>query len=520
MNPDNPQCGALTRQTHVGVIGAGTMGAGIAQVAAASGHQVLLFDQNPEAVARGVEQISGGLTKQVQRGKFTAEQRHATLARIHPVTELAALADCGLVIEAIIEDLAIKRALLASLEACCRNDCILASNTSSISITALGAEMAHPKRLLGMHFFNPAPVMKLVEVISGLATSTTVAEQVHATANAWGKQAVHAKSTPGFIVNRVARPFYAEALRLLEEGVADIASLDGLMKEAGRFRMGPFELMDLIGHDVNYAVTCSVFDAYYHDPRFKPSLTQKALVECSRLGRKSGRGFYDYDANDNYKPPTAVLPAPRPAYLVPQSIRIHGDLGIATPLIARAQASGISVTRLNYESNTGFIQLGNSRLHLTDGRFASERAAVDKYAELALFDLAFDFATTTRLAVTFADQSGPSTRDEVLGLFQALGISISELDDTPGLLLMRTLAMLANEAADTVNQGVCSALDADLAMVGGLNYPLGPLAWCERVGITPIFQCLQHLQQSYGEDRYRPSPLLRRLHFSGNPFHD
>ena len=503
----------LDKSAQVSVIGAGTMGAGIAQIAAAYGHPVILFDQNPEAIQRGLDHIKKGLQGQVKRGKMTEEALEALLANITPATDIAALADCKLVIEAIIEDLGIKRGLLANLEATCSADCILATNTSSISVTALGAEMANPERLVGMHFFNPAPIMKLVEIVSGLATSTDVAEQTHATASAWGKQAVYTKSTPGFIVNRVARPFYAESLRIYEEGAADIATLDQLIKGAGGFRMGPFELMDLIGHDVNYAVTCSVFDAYYQDPRFLPSLTQKALVECGRLGRKSGYGFYDYSEGAEKPAATTVSGGNTPA-----AVQAVGDLGIANDLIARIEAKGINVEKQASESES-YIKVGNARLCLTDGRFATEVAASGNQ-NTALFDLAIDYGTASALAVSFADQCDDDAKQDVIGLFNALDINLSVVDDIPGLVLMRTVAMLANEASDAVNQGVCTAADADVAMRGGVNYPKGPLAWADAVGVSHIFNCLSNLQQCYGEDRYRPSALLRRNYFAGAAFHD
>ena len=298
---------ALPTSNTVAVIGAGTMGAGIAQVAAAAGHPVLLYDAFEGAAEKGLARIGQGLAKLVDRGKMTAADRDSLLARIVPVGGLADLAPAALVIEVIVENLEVKRQVFAELEDICGENAILATNTSSISVTAIGAALKRPERLVGMHFFNPAPVMKLVEIVSGLATAPEIAEVVHATATAWGKQAVHARSTPGFIVNRVARPFYAEGLRVVEEGAADVATVDAVIKESGGFRMGPFELMDLIGHDVNYAVTQSVFEAYYQDQRFLPSLLQQELVQAGRLGRKSGRGFYDY-AEGVEKPAPATAP--------------------------------------------------------------------------------------------------------------------------------------------------------------------------------------------------------------------
>ena len=283
----------LPLETVVAVVGAGAMGAGIAQVAAMAGHRVRLLDNRPDVAARAVAGIQAQLAKMAERGRLTAADAAAAGKRLTPVHALADLAGAGLVVEAIVEDLAEKQALFADLEGIAGRDCLLCSNTSAISLTAIGAALNHPERLAGLHFFNPAPLMALVEVVSGLATKPTVAATLFATAAAWGKTPVHARSTPGFIVNRVARPYYGEALRLAQEGAADCATIDAVMREAGDFRMGPFELMDLIGNDVNFAVTHSVWRAFFHDPRFGPSLLQQERVDAGLLGRKSGRGFYD-----------------------------------------------------------------------------------------------------------------------------------------------------------------------------------------------------------------------------------
>ena len=285
---------ALSVTSVIGVVGSGAMGTGIAQVAAVAGHTVLLFDARDGAAQAACDSIRKVLTMLVDKGRMNSEQATAAVSRLHAASSLSEFKQSALVVEAIVENLEMKQQLFTSLEAIVTNDCILATNTSSISITSIGAKLKHPARLVGMHFFNPVPLMALVEVISGLATSPAVADCIDATAKAWGKLPVRATSTPGFIVNRVARPFYAEALRLLLEQAADPASIDAVMRESGGFRMGPFELMDLIGHDVNFAVTQSVFEAYYNDPRFTPSIIQKELLNAGYLGRKSGRGFYSY----------------------------------------------------------------------------------------------------------------------------------------------------------------------------------------------------------------------------------
>ncbi|MCQ4348837.1 3-hydroxyacyl-CoA dehydrogenase PaaC [Pseudomonas stutzeri] len=502
---------ALNKDAAVAVIGAGAMGAGIAQVAAQAGHPVALFDTREGAAAQAIAGIAKQLGKRVEAGKLDAAERDAVVARLTPAERLEDLAGSALVVEAIVENLQIKRELFEKLETICGDACILASNTSSLSITSLAATLKRPERVAGLHFFNPAPVMALVEIVAGLASDKAVLDCLYATAKAWGKKPVHTKSTPGFIVNRVARPFYAESLRLLQEGASDCATLDALLRDAGGFRMGAFELTDLIGHDVNYAVTCSVFDAYYGDFRFQPSLIQKELVDAGRFGRKSGRGFYDY-AEGAERP----VPQSLPAAAKPECVVVEGDLGPASALVERIAAAGIEVIR---RDGAGLIRVGEALLALSDGRMAAERARDEGLRNLAVFDLALDYAKATRLAVAFAAGSDASARDAVAGLLQAAGLEVSEVTDSPALVVLRTVAMLANEAADAVLQGVGSAADIDLAMCAGVNYPKGPLAWADAIGVGTVLSVLDNLQRSYGEDRYRPSLLLRRLHCAGERFH-
>lgn len=279
---------------NVAVIGAGTMGSGIAQVAAQAGHTTFLFDTRKEALDKAVATLGKTFDKLVEKGKLTVEKATEIRARIKPATELKELAGCGLVIEAIIEDLSIKKKLFAELESLLSADAVLATNTSSLSVTAIAAACAKPERVIGLHFFNPAPLLPLVEVVPGLATDETLAPRTYALMQAWGKTPVVCKDTPGFIVNRVARPFYGEAIRIYEEGIADMPTIDAAMKSIG-FKMGPFELMDLIGNDINFTVTKTVWEAFFFDPRYRPSFTQQRQVESGRFGRKSGRGYYRYD---------------------------------------------------------------------------------------------------------------------------------------------------------------------------------------------------------------------------------
>ena len=494
---------ALSSQAVVAVIGAGAMGAGIAQVAAAAGHTVKLLDNRPGAAAQAIGGIRAQFEKMAAKGKMSLEAASVAGERLQAADQLPDLADAALVVEAIVENLQVKQALFKELEALVSEDCILASNTSSISITAMGAALTRPQRLAGLHFFNPAPLMALVEVVSGLATDAAVADTLIATATAWGKTPVHAKSTPGFIVNRVARPYYAEALRVLTEGGADCATLDACCREAGGFRMGPFELMDMIGHDVNFAVTNSVWRAFFNDPRFLPSLAQQDLVDAGFLGKKSGRGFYSYQAGAD-KP----LPATAPAFGVPHDIVVYGQTKAALALVARLRAQNVGFTQAQALGDT-VANAGGASLRVTDGRTATRCAFDTQTPNTVLMDLALDYQTATRLAVSVAAQCDSAAAEHAMGLLQAAGFAVSPLQDIPGLIVMRTVAMLANEAADAVNQGVCSAAAVDTAMRLGVNYPCGPLAWANAIGLDQVSTVLTHLAQTYGEDRYRTSPLIQ-----------
>ena len=511
---------ALSTSTDVGIVGTGAMGAGIAQVAALAGHCVLLFDTRDEAAEAAVEAIVAACAKLATKGRLTEAEAQDTRSRLKPVSSIEGLAGCGLVIEAIVENLDAKRTLCRQLEMVVNEQAILATNTSSISVSAIGAALRHPERLAGLHFFNPAPVMPLVEVIRGAATACSTTEMLYSTALRWGKTPVNARSTPGFIVNRVARPFYAESLRLLSEGAADCATIDAVMREAGGFRMGPFELMDLIGNDVNYAVTRSVFDAFYGDPRFTPSLLQMELVEAGFFGRKSGRGFYTYGEHA-----AAVVPQTANFAASPSSLRLFGDEGFANELRTRLVAGGVKFDQLS-EHADGRIAEGRNTdggrdfiLYRTDGRTATARSAESGISEAVLMDLALDESKATRLALAASDQAGAHAIQSTAGLLQSLGYTVSIIDDAPGMIVMRTVAMLANEAADAVHQGVCSAADCDLAMRKGMNYPRGPLEWADTIGLATVVQVLDHLAQAYGEDRYRVSPLLRRKLLSRARFH-
>ncbi len=509
----------LFRNRPVAVIGAGVMGVGIVQVALLAGHPVHLFDVREGAAAAAAEQLAATLAKLADKGKLTPEDVAAARSRLHVASTLAELRDAALVIEAIVENLAVKQALMRDLEALVAHDCVLASNTSSLSITAVARGLEFPGRVVGMHFFNPVPLMRLVEVVSGLATEPAVADAIHSLAQDWGKTAVHARSTPGFIVNRIARPFYAETLALLQEQAATPAVLDACVRGAG-FRMGPCELMDLIGHDTNFAVTQSVYEANFFDKRYQPSLVQREMVDGGLLGRKSGRGFYRYPEGAAKASDGEAEAAPLPA--VP--LVLHGSGPVADLLAARLAASGLGFTREAAGADAATsLQIGGGRLMPTDGRCAAERAQASGLNDLALFDWPIGPAAAAgttpvmALAWTPAPQASDEFALQAASVLRALGWLPQRMTDVPGLVVARTIAMLVNEASDAVEQGVCDAPGADAAMTLGVNYPAGPFAWLALWGAEATVRLLDALDAFYRGERYRVSPRLRRATWTATP---
>ncbi|MFE5940965.1 3-hydroxyacyl-CoA dehydrogenase [Streptomyces sp. NPDC056480] len=493
--------GPVGRDRTVAVVGTGTMGQGIAQVALVAGHPVRLYDSAPGRAEEAVAALTARLDRLVEKGRLDATAREAAVGRLYAARDLAELADAALVVEAIVELLPVKQQLFADLEKVVGDDAVLATNTSSLSVTAIAGGLRLPGRFVGLHFFNPAPLLPLVEVVSGFATEPDVATRAYDTVKGWGKTPVRCADTPGFIVNRVARPFYAEALRVFEEGAADPATIDAALRECGGFRMGPFELTDLIGQDVNEAVTRSVWESFHQDPKFTPSLAQRRLVESGRLGRKTGQGWFSYAEGAERPEPHTAGPAEAPERIV-----VRGDLGPAEPLVALFEAAGITVRRK--KGDGGYIQLpSGGELSLADGESSFEYHK----EEILYFDLALDYAAASRIVLSAREGVDAGVLAEAVGLFQALGKQVSVIGDVPGMIVARTVAMLADVAADAVDRGVATAEDVDTAMRLGVNYPAGPLEWAGKVGYRRTCGLLKELHSRYANGRYAPGlGLMRR----------
>ena len=490
---------ALDLSSPVAVVGTGTMGQGIAQVALVAGHRVRLYDAVAGRAQEAAAAIGARLDRLVEKDRLTAADRDAARARLLPATDLAELADCSLVVEAVLERLDVKQDLFRALEDIVDEDCLLATNTSSLSVTAIGGALRGPGRLVGLHFFNPAPLLPLVEVVSGFAADVTSATRAYEMARAWGKTPVACADTPGFIVNRIARPFYAEAFAVYEAQGADPATIDAVLRECGGFRMGAFELTDLIGQDVNESVTHSVWRSFFQDVRFTPSLAQRRLVESGRLGRKSGHGWYDYaEGAERTEPHTAEKRQP-PAYVV-----VEGDLGPAGELLTLIREVGIPVREENEDHGTRLVLPGGGQLALADGQTSVE------FRDVVYFDLALDYRRATRLALSASQDTSAQTLSDATGLFQALGKDVSVIGDVPGMIVARTVARIIDLAHDAVAKGVATEEDIDTAMRLGVNYPLGPFEWGRRLGRNWAYALLDDLHLRDPSGRYAPSLALYR----------
>jgi 3-hydroxybutyryl-CoA dehydrogenase len=475
-----------------GVAGSGTMGRGIVQVLAQCGARVRVFDAQPGAAAKAKDAIGKMLANQVQRGRMAHADADAALGRIEIVDALAGLEDCHLVVEAIVEQLEPKQALFRALEDIVGEQCILASNTSSLSVTAMAAACKRPGRVAGYHFFNPVPLMKIVEVVDGVLTEPWVGDALAALARRYGHTPVRCKDTPGFVVNHAGRGFVPESLRVLQEGVADFATIDRILVDAAGFRMGPFSLLDLVGLDVAHAVMKSMHAQYYGEPKYQPAYIAEPRVAAGLLGRKTGRGWYRYDKDNN---PEKVPEQPVPSGKAQSVWGVPEIRGLLSKLGARIEAKPgpdtvCFVAPIGKDATTTALELG-----------------LDPARTVAV-DPLFGFAKRRTLMASPATKR--EVRDAALGLLAADGVPVSVIKDSPGFVAQRVVAHIVNVGCDIAQQGIATPEDLDRAVMLGLGYPKGPLAMGDAAGGAKILAVLEAMQDFYKEPRYRPSPWLRR----------
>ena len=486
----------------VGIVGTGAMGRGIAQIAAQAGSAVLLFDTQPDAVAKAQGALGAQWDKLVEKGRLDAAQAAAHKARLQPAASLSALAGCDLVVEAIVEKLDVKKALFAELEGVVQPAAVLASNTSSLSVTAIAAGLKHPNRLAGYHFFNPVPLMKVVEVIAGLKTDPAVCQALAEYARQMGHTPVQAADTPGFIVNHAGRGYGTEALRIIGEGVADFATIDRILKDQVGFRLGPFELFDLTALDVSHPVMESIYRQYYDEPRYRPSVITAQRMAGGVVGRKSGEGFYKYV--DGAAQVAAEPTAPQVAELPP--------VWVSTRAARRAELLQL-LKDLGAKIETGASPSMNALTLVAPLGFDVTTVAVverlDPARTVGIDMLIDDKATKRRVLAT-----NPATRSDFAqaahALFARDGKAVSVIRHSGGFVTQRVVATIVNIASDICQQRVCSPQDLETAVTLGLGYPLGPLALGDKCGPANILEVLFNLQTVYGDPRYRPSPWLRR----------
>ena len=487
---------------HVGIVGAGAMGRGIAQIAAQAGSQVHLFDVNAAAVQQAHAAVLAQWDKLLEKGRIDAAQHQAYKASLQPAATLADLAPCDLVIEAAIERLDIKCKLFADLEDIVGPDAVLATNTSSLSVTAIGAGLQRPQRLAGYHFFNPVPLMKVVEVIAGLKTDPAVCVGLSAYAREMGHTPVQAQDTPGFIVNHAGRAYGTEALRIVGEGVADFATIDRILKDQVGFKLGPFELMDLTALDVSHPVMESVYHQYYEEDRYRPSVITAQRLAGGVLGRKTGEGFYKYADGLMLQTPEAPAPVVQdmpPVWVSPRASRRAELLQLLKDLGARIETGASpSSTAITFVAPLGF-----------DITTVAVVERLDPARTIGIDMLIDDAATKRRVLAT-----NPATRTDIRDAAHALmardGKAVSVIRDSGGFVTQRVVASIVNIAADICQQRICTPGDLEKAVTLGLGYPLGPLAMGDRYGPTNVLEVLFNMQTVYGDQRYRPSPWLRR----------
>jgi 3-hydroxybutyryl-CoA dehydrogenase len=554
--------GAGCAASVIGVLGAGTMGAGIAQLAARSGARTLLYDPFPEALARGIAGAEDGLRKEMVKGRISEEDAAAASERLEPIEDMAALADCELVIEAAPERLELKHEMYAKLSEVVSEECVLATNTSSLLVTAIATGATHPERVVGMHFFNPAPLMRLLEVVAGVESSPRALALANATGEAMGKTVIVAKDGPGFIVNRCNRPFGLEALRLLQEQLADVETIDRICRMEGGFRMGPFELMDLVGVDTGFEISKSFYEQSFGEPRWRPSMIAARYVAAGLYGRKSGRGYYDYGDGkhrpDDPEPPQDAAPGHDRAAATGLARPGRRDrAGAARPPggegVVVISGTGVladelreAATAVGYEVRSPHAPTGGVLPALVldcdpapardphadplpggqpDRRGAPQPqggacallcakgslAALDPGGSAIGFHALPPLERSGLVELTRSESSSPVAAARAERFFEALGKHVAWVGDAPGLVLGRIVCQVINESTFALGEGVGSARDIDTGMVLGLSHPRGPLEWADAIGLEHVLTVLLALCEEYREERYRPAPELRRL---------
>jgi 3-hydroxybutyryl-CoA dehydrogenase len=556
---DDDEAGTAGQDRHaaavIGVLGAGTMGSGIAQLAARSGARTLLHDPVAEALAGGLERARDGLRKEAAKGRLSEEQAQEASERMQAVDHLGALAPCELVIEAAPERLELKHDLYRRLSEIVTEECVLASNTSSLLVTAIAVAASYPERVVGMHFFNPAPVMRLLEVVAGEQSSQGALALADATGEAMGKTVIRASDGPGFLVNRCNRPFGLEALRLLQERLAEVETIDRICRLEGGFRMGPFELMDLVGVDIGFEISKSFFEQSFGEPRWRPSPIAARYVAAGLHGRKAGRGYYDYGGTAG--PDSASAPAnpvgrhrpedPGPLAAAPPGhgegvVVVAGEGVLADELRAAAGQAGYAV-RSPHDPTGGVLPAlivdcdrTPSRLDGgSDARHPDRRgqplpqggahllllatgslSALDPGGSAVGFHALSPLAETQLVELSRGEGSSPVAAARAERFFAALGKHVAWVGDAPGLVLGRIVCQVINECAFALGEGVGGAQDIDTGMMLGLNYPRGPLQWADAIGLDHVLTVLESLCEEYREERYRAAPALQRLVRAGH----
>jgi 3-hydroxybutyryl-CoA dehydrogenase len=494
------------KRTHtIGVIGAGTMGRGIVQLFAQAGHTMHCHDALPGSANKAVEFVTDMIGRGVEKGRITAAEFEAVRGRIHACTKLEDLAGCDVVIEAIVEDLAVKRELFKTLEGIVADTAILSSNTSSLTVADIAAACAHPQRVAGLHFFNPVPLMKVAEVIAAVRTSAATVQTLRALVQGAGHRAVVTADQPGFLVNHAGRGLYTEGLRIVEEQVASPAEVDDVLREAAGFRMGPFELLDLTGLDVSGKVMASIYEQFQHEPRFRPSALVPPRIAAGLYGRKTGEGWYVYDGNNKRAVPAREVPP----LATDMAVWIDPDAQDHAALSQLVTNAGLRIAPTPEEGALLIVQPwgtdATSRA-IELGIDASRCVAVDPLPGLAL-----------RRTLMLTTVTTPAIRDAAHALLASNGTAVTVINDSPGFITQRVLATIVNIAANIAQRGIATIDDIEDAVKLGLGYPRGPLGWGDHIGADKVLLILQRMLASTGDPRYRPSAWLTRRVALGLP---